>query len=124
MREGAPRRRTIRPTPHPPALTIFSCFLEMSLCFPIYSHHRPPGILLAGIPCQPALCRSAPAPCARYQWALLQLSHPAQPLAGESDACIMENVSGERAVHLRNLTNIRLATLGLSLHPRHRLGEP
>lgn len=35
----------------------------------------------------------------------------------------METVSGERAAHLRNLTNIRLATLGLSLHPRHQLSK-
>lgn len=84
----------IPPTLHPPAVMTLSCFSEMSSRFPICSHIGPGASrrqeLHASLP--RAALPLPPVP--RDRRAPLQLSHPAQPLAGESSTCTMENVSG------------------------------
>lgn len=123
MRGEAPRR-AIPPYTSSSSSHNLQLLFRNDLVLPYLQPHRSPSTPLAGIPHQPALCRPPPPLVPGYRRAPPQLSHPAQLLTGESSACIMENVSGERAARLRNLTNIRLATLGLSLHPSHRLAEP
>lgn len=90
----------------------------MRSCFPIYSRIGPQASCWQASHISPTHAGS-PLP--------LVPSHSAQQggqeLMGKSNIRIMEKVSGERAQCLRNITNIRLVTLGLSSHPRHQLGE-